>query len=52
VDAWRRAIDGPLAGSQLDAIPVRSSFWFAFVASFPDTDVFHAEASEHQEPGS
>ena len=46
-----RAIDGPLEGSQLDAIPVRSSFWFAFVASFPDTDVFDAEASDHQETG-
>ena len=44
---WTRggaAADGPLEGARLEALPVRSSFWFAFVASFPETDVFDAEA--------
>ena len=35
-----RAVDGPLAGQRLTPLPARSSFWFAFVASFPDTDVY------------
>ena len=45
---WTRggeAVDGPLEGARLDALPVRSSFWFAFVASFPETDVFDPEAA-------
>lgn len=40
-----RAVEGPLAGEQLEPIPSRASFWFAFVASFPDADV--AEADEN-----
>ena len=39
-DIEGRAIEGPLAGSQLEPVPSRSSFWFAFVASFPETEVF------------
>lgn len=35
-----RAVEGPLTGSRLEPVPSRSSFWFAFAASFPDTDVF------------
>ncbi len=45
---WTRggeAVDGPLAGAQLEAVPVRSSFWFAFVASFPETDVFDPDTA-------
>lgn len=34
-----RALDGPLAGTQLEPVPNRSSFWFAFIASFPDAEV-------------
>lgn len=35
-----RAVAGPLAGTRLPAVQSRASFWFAFVAAFPDTDVF------------
>lgn len=38
-DRAGRAVDGPLAGEQLEAVPSRFSFWFAFLASFPDADV-------------
>ena len=37
-----RATSGPLAGQQLTSLPTRSSFWFAFVAAFPDTDVYES----------
>lgn len=33
------ASDGPLEGTQLEALPSRFSFWFAFVASFPEATV-------------
>ena len=35
-----RAVAGPLAGSRLDGVPSRYTFWFAYVAAFPITDVF------------
>ncbi len=35
-----RAVAGPLAGSRLDGVPSRFTFWFAYVAAFPDTEVF------------
>ena len=31
---------GELAGEQLQAIPARTTFWFAFVAAFPDVELF------------
>ena len=34
-DVAGRAIGGPLAGTQLPAIGSRTTFWFAYVASFP-----------------
>ncbi len=40
-----RAVDGPLTDEQLEPIPSRSSFWFAFVASFPDADVAEPQES-------
>lgn len=33
------ALDGPLAGAQLDAIPHVDTFWFAWVAFHPDVTV-------------
>ena len=33
------ASEGPLAGTQLEAVSSRFSFWFAFVAAFPDATV-------------
>ena len=30
-----RAISGELAGEQLEAVPSRSTFWFAYVAARP-----------------
>ena len=38
-DLAGRAIEGPLAGSQLEPIPSRSTFWYAFVAAFPDAEL-------------
>ncbi len=35
-----RAVDGPLAGRQLELAPHRNEFWFAFNAFFPDADVW------------
>ncbi len=32
-----RAIDGPLAGTQLETVTHRNDFWFAWTAFFPDT---------------
>ncbi len=32
-----RAIDGPLAGERLEPLPVRSAYWFAWIAAFPNT---------------
>ena len=34
-----RAIDGPLAGSQLTVLPSRSAFWFSIRAAFETIDV-------------
>lgn len=33
------AVDGPLAGTELDLLPHRNEFWFAFAAFFPEADV-------------
>ncbi len=38
-DLRGRALDGPLEGQQLEAIPHDDSFWFVWVAFRPDTDV-------------
>ena len=35
-----RAISGPLEGEQLESIPARFSFWFAFVAAFPQATAY------------
>ncbi|MEM1332721.1 MAG: DUF3179 domain-containing protein [Actinomycetota bacterium] len=32
--------DGPLAGEQLETVPHRNEFWFAWSAFFPDADVW------------
>ncbi len=34
-----RAGDGPLAGSRLDRVSTRRSFWFAVAISFPDIEI-------------
>jgi hypothetical protein len=36
------AIDGPLTGEQLEILPARFSFWFAFVAAFPEATVYQS----------
>lgn len=38
-DLAGRAIAGPLAGERLEAPPSRSTFWYAYVAAFPDVEV-------------
>jgi hypothetical protein len=35
-----RAIEGQLAGSQLEPLPARSTFWFSLVANFPEIEVY------------
>ncbi|GMQ78616.1 MAG: DUF3179 domain-containing protein [Anaerolineae bacterium] len=35
-----RAIDGELAGAQLEPLPARATFWFSIVANFPDIEVY------------
>lgn len=37
------AISGPLAGEQLEVLPERFTFWFAFVAAFPEVTVYQPE---------
>ena len=34
------AISGPLAGEQLAVLPERFTYWFAFVAAFPEATVY------------
>jgi hypothetical protein len=36
------AIEGDLTGSSLEALPSRTTFWFALVGAFPDVEVFAA----------
>ena len=33
------ATDGPLVGTQLEAIPHHDTFWFAWAAFVPDTEL-------------
>ena len=35
-----RAIEGPLFGTQLEAVPSRTTFWYAFAAAFPDAELY------------
>ncbi|HZD22162.1 MAG TPA: DUF3179 domain-containing protein [Acidimicrobiia bacterium] len=34
------AVDGPLQGRQLSAIPSRTTFWFAYIAAFPNSELY------------
>lgn len=38
-----QAISGPLAGKKLEMLPERFTFWFAFVAAFPEATVYQPE---------
>jgi hypothetical protein len=35
-----QAVDGPLAGEQMDTVSHRNEFWFAWASFFPDADVY------------
>ena len=35
-----RATNGDLAGTSLEPLPVRSTFWFAYVGAFPGASVY------------
>jgi hypothetical protein len=39
-----RAIDGELAGAQLEPLPARATFWFSLVANFPEIEVYQPES--------
>ena len=44
--AWNlagQATRGELVDTQLDALPVRSSFWFSLITSFPDLELYVGE---------
>jgi hypothetical protein len=34
------AIVGGLAGTRLERVPMRTTFWFAFIGAFPETEIF------------
>lgn len=34
------ALSGPLAGRSLSAVPSQTTFWFAYVAAFPDAELY------------
>ena len=34
------AVSGPLQGATLELLPSRYTFWFAYIAAFPDADVY------------
>ncbi|MCH8026448.1 MAG: DUF3179 domain-containing protein, partial [Chloroflexi bacterium] len=34
------ALSGELAGQRLEALPLRTTFWFAYVAAFPEATVY------------
>ncbi len=34
------AVSGPLQGATLEPVPGRYTFWFAYIAAFPDADVY------------
>ncbi len=36
------AVAGPLEGTQLETIPHRNEFWFAWAAFFPEAPVYEA----------
>lgn len=42
-DIWGRAVDGPLAGSQLRPLNAGVGYWFVFSASYPGLEL-HGEA--------
>jgi hypothetical protein len=44
-DMAGRATGGPLAGSQLTALPSKTSFWFAAIAAEPEATVFTPETA-------
>ncbi len=35
-----QAVSGPLKGEKLEPLPSRYTFWFAYVAAFPNTELF------------
>jgi hypothetical protein len=39
-DVAGKAVEGPLKGERLEPMPSRRTFWFAYVAAFPDTEIF------------
>jgi hypothetical protein len=42
-DLFGRAVEGPLQGARLQALPAVDHFWFSWAAFFPDTEIFRSE---------
>ncbi len=40
-----KALSGPLAGTQLGAVPSRTSFWFSLVGALPGIELHQPERS-------
>jgi hypothetical protein len=41
-DLFGRAVQGPLEGAQLRALPAVDHFWFSWAAFFPDTEIYRS----------
>jgi Protein of unknown function (DUF3179) len=41
-DLFGRAVNGPLRGAQLRALPAVDHFWFSWAAFFPDTEIYRS----------
>ncbi|MGH2655760.1 MAG: DUF3179 domain-containing protein [Actinomycetota bacterium] len=41
-DLFGRAVQGPLRGAQLRALPAVDHFWFSWAAFFPDTEIYRS----------
>jgi hypothetical protein len=41
-DMFGRAVQGPLRGGQLQALPAVDHFWFSWAAFFPDTEIYRS----------
>ena len=40
MEPGRPGVAGPLKGSRLERLPSRYTFWFAYVAAFPEAEVY------------
>ncbi|MBW3591192.1 MAG: DUF3179 domain-containing protein, partial [Actinobacteria bacterium] len=46
-----QAVDGPLSGKRLTAVPHVDTFWFAWAAFQPQTQIFDSTAAGGEQDG-